>query len=63
MAGATHVMANDDLTYGACGVPFHSVKYFLKDWPEGGYKTTDKPNPRGEVCVSGDIVSKGYYKV
>lgn len=63
MVGATHAMANDDLTYGACGVPFHSVKYYLRDWKEAGYLTTDKPNPRGEIVVGGDVVSQGYYKV
>ncbi len=44
-------------------MPFHTVKYYLKDWPEGGYSTADKPNPRGEVCVGGDVIAQGYYKM
>lgn len=28
----------------------------------GGYTTQDKPNPRGEICLSGHNVTVGYYK-
>ena len=59
----THAMMNDDLNYGECGVPLHSVKYYLKNWEEGGYFTTDKPNPRGEIVVGGDVLANGYYKM
>ena len=52
-----------DLNYGSCGVPYHSVKYYLADWDEGGYSSSDKPNPRGEVVVGGDTVASGYYKL
>ena len=61
-AGSTIQMAAD-LTTGHTGVPFHSVKYYLKDWPEGGYSTADLPNPRGEIVIGGPTVSKGYYKM
>lgn len=46
--GVTSMMTHD-LTYGHCGVPLNSVRYYLKDWKEGGYLSTDKPNPRGEI--------------
>jgi long-chain acyl-CoA synthetase len=35
----------------------------LVDWPEAGYRTTDKPNPRGEIYVGGENVTMGYYKL
>lgn len=33
----------------------------LVTWEEGGYKTSDKPMPRGEVVVGGASVSAGYF--
>ena len=56
-------MMASDLAYGECGVPFHSVKYYLKDWPEGGYSANDTPNPRGEIVLGGPVVANGYYKM
>jgi long-chain acyl-CoA synthetase len=53
----------DDLTIGQIGAPLHGVKIKLIDWLEGGYKVTDKPNPRGELVVSGNFIAKGYYKL
>lgn len=40
-----------DFSYGSAGVPYHGLKYYLEDWPEGGYSANDKPNPRGEIVV------------
>lgn len=52
-----------DLSYGNVGVPYHSFKYYLKDWTEGGYSVNDKPNPRGEIVTSSNTIANGYYKL
>lgn len=46
---------------GCVGVPTPCCEVRLKDWPEGNYFSTDKPNPRGEVLIHGDCVTVGYY--
>lgn len=33
----------------------------LVSWEEGGYKTSDKPMPRGEVVIGGFSVTAGYF--
>ena len=38
------------------------IAYKLRDVPELGYYTTDKPYPRGELCYKTDSQIKGYYK-
>ncbi len=38
------------------------LDYKLRDVPELGYYTTDKPNPRGELCVKTKFGIKEYYK-
>ena len=53
----------DDFTYGRIGIPLEGVNIKLIDWKEGGYLTSDKPNPRGELVVGSDIVALGYYKL
>lgn len=53
----------NDLSVGRTGFPYHTVKYYLHDWPDGGYTTADRPNPRGEVVLGGSTVALGYYKM
>ena len=53
----------DDLSYGRIGIPLEGVNVKLIDWKEGGYLTSDKPNPRGELVIGSDIVALGYYKL
>ena len=38
------------------------IDYKLRDVPELGYFTTDKPFPRGELLVKSDRFTGGYYK-
>lgn len=40
-----------------CAV-FHWIQTLLS----GGYRSTDKPHPRGEILVGGPNVTMGYYK-
>ena len=35
----------------------------LENWEEGGYRVSDKPNPRGEIVIGGENISAGYYKL
>eukprot|EP00064_Thunnus_orientalis_P005790 superscaffoldBa00000583_g5804 len=51
-----------DYSTGRVGAPLVCSEITLKDWEEGGYFSTDKPNPRGEILIGGPNVTMGYYK-
>lgn len=51
-----------DRKTGRAGAPLMNVDVKLVNWEEGNYRTTDKPNPRGEIHVGGDNVAVGYFK-
>ncbi|KAJ1088657.1 hypothetical protein NDU88_001813 [Pleurodeles waltl] len=51
-----------DYSTGRVGSPLVCCEIKLKNWEEGGYHTTDKPNPRGEIIIGGPNVTMGYYK-
>ncbi|XP_037503232.1 fatty acid CoA ligase Acsl3 [Rhipicephalus sanguineus] len=52
----------DDISVGRVGAPVPGSYVRLVDWPEGAYRVSDKPNPRGEVVVGGPCVAQGYLK-
>ncbi|CAG2121355.1 unnamed protein product, partial [Medioppia subpectinata] len=62
-SGAGCLMDQSDQSYGQVGAPLRGTKIVLEDWEEGGYRATDKPNPRGEIVISSDSISAGYYKL
>lgn len=52
-----------DLSSGHVGVPMPQCMVKLRDVPSMNYFSTDTPHPRGEVCIKGNNVFKGYYKL
>lgn len=61
-AGATLQDPDDDIMFGVAGPPLNGVHIKLVNWDEGGYRSTDKPYPRGEIVVGGPTVAAGYFK-
>lgn len=46
---------------GIVGGPLPCIKMRLKDLPELGF-TSDSNPPRGEICVKGDAIFRGYFR-
>ncbi|CAI9294911.1 unnamed protein product [Lactuca saligna] len=51
----------DDPSVGRVGPPLPCGYIKLVSWDEGGYLTSDKPMPRGEVVIGGHSVTAGYF--
>lgn len=53
----------NDFSYESdCGHLHYGVDMVIEDWAEGGYRSSDEPNPRGELIVGGKHISVGYFK-
>ena len=51
-----------DLSAGNCGGLAPTLEVMLLDVPDMEYYSTDKPQPRGELCIRGASLFSGYYK-
>ncbi len=65
-AGAIAISYSEDNYPGSTGPPLMCCTGKLVDVPEMDYKSTDMvngvPMPRGELCVKGTHVTRGYFK-
>lgn len=59
--GMCAILPPELMSYGNVGLPVPCLEVKLIDVPEAGYSANDSP-PRGEICLRGPSVIKGYFK-
>ena len=62
-AAAISVSDANDRNSGSSTAPLPCCEVKLIDVAALGYTSADLPFPRGEICVRGENVFKGYYKL
>lgn len=60
--GSSTSCVKGDNVSGHVGGPGCITKLRLRDLPDMNYFHTDKPYPRGEVCIKSAALFDGYYK-
>ena len=60
-SGAVTVTRPEDPISGTVGGPIKHTAIRLKDLPDMDYRITDKPFPRGEICIRSPCVTPGYF--
>lgn len=60
---ATACQLFDDQSTNNVGLPVAGAMIKLEPWLEGNYRPTDKPHPRGEIVVGGEMIAHGYFNL
>ncbi|RKO93635.1 hypothetical protein BDK51DRAFT_21855 [Blyttiomyces helicus] len=61
-AATSATLFDDHRAIGKTGPILANTEVKLVDIPEMDYRSTDKPDPRGEIWLRGPTIFKGYYK-
>lgn len=60
---ATACQLFDDQSTCNVGLPVAGAFIKLEPWLEGNYRPTDRPHPRGEIVVGGQMIAHGYFNL